>query len=239
MIGTIFNAAAIVIGGIAGLTMKQPLSGSTQAAFKIFLGACVTFFGLRLTWLSISEGSAGQAFKQLLVVVLAMILGKLCGRLLRLQKLSNRLGQFAKTRMEHAQTSPTKRPSDGFNACTVLFCAAPLGIVGATTDGLSAYSTPLIAKAVMDALAAVAFVPLFGWGVMLSAIPVLAFQGSITLIAREIARTIDPQLVLSINATAGLLIFTVALVIFQLKRIDLADYLPSLVFAPVITWLLR
>jgi uncharacterized protein len=78
---------------------------------------------------------------------------------------------------------------------------------------------------------------LFGPGVLLSAVPVLAVQGTITLIA---ARIVEPTLQLhnlvdSVNAVGGLLVFSVALVMLGLKRIALADYLPSLIVAPLLT----
>jgi uncharacterized membrane protein YqgA involved in biofilm formation len=46
-------------------------------------------------------------------------------------------------------------------------------------------------------------------------------------------------LVDSVNATGGLLVFSVALVILDLKKIPLADYLPSLVVAPLLAWVWR
>jgi uncharacterized membrane protein YqgA involved in biofilm formation len=39
-----------------------------------------------------------------------------------------------------------------------------------------------------------------------------------------------------VNATAGLLIFCVALIIFEVRKIEVTAYLPSLVFAPLLTW---
>ena len=120
-----------------------------------------------------------------------------------------------------------------------LFCAAPLGILGATQEGLtlSQYIYPLAIKGVMDGLASMGFVSLFGPGVLLSALPVLALQGTLSLI---IARVFEPILNLhnllnSVNAVGGLLVFSVALVILGLKRIELADYLPSLIIAPLLT----
>jgi uncharacterized membrane protein YqgA involved in biofilm formation len=92
----------------------------------------------------------------------------------------------------------------------------------------------------MDGLAAFSFVALFGWTVALSALPVLAFQGTISLAVGLLAlpwlsarHLVDP-----INATAGLLIFAVALLIFEVRRVEVADYLPSLIWAPLLTlWL--
>src|ERR1051326_8615711 len=89
MIGTILNAAGILIGGVFGLTRRKPLSPATEALFKVTLGAFTVFYGLRLTWASLN-GSWLQMLKQLLIAVLALMIGKLAGRLLRLQKTSNR-----------------------------------------------------------------------------------------------------------------------------------------------------
>jgi uncharacterized membrane protein YqgA involved in biofilm formation len=53
--------------------------------------------------------------------------------------------------------------ADGFCACTVLFWAAPLGLLGAVADGLSGYFYLLAVKAVMDGLAMTSFVKMFRW----------------------------------------------------------------------------
>jgi hypothetical protein len=123
----------------------------------------------------------------------------------------------------------------------VLFCAAPLAILGSVQDGLSGYCYPLAVKAVMDGLATMGFVLLFRWGVLFAALPVLAFQGTITLLCAQLLKPFleAHRLVDSVNAAGGLLVFCVALVILELKKIELADYLPSLAFAPLLTWLLR
>ncbi len=242
MIGTILNTAGILIGGGVGLARRRSLSVPNEAFFKVALSAFTVFYGLRLTWLSLG-GSWGQVLKQLCIAVLALMLGKAVGSLLRLQKMSNRLGQRARERIAAASASPAKRPDEGFKTCAALFCAAPLGILGAIQGGLTSpeYFYPLAIKAVMDGLAAMGFVSLFGWGVLLSALPVLALQGTITLLC---SRWLEPflhahELVDSVNAVGGLIVFSVALVMLGLKKIELTDYLPSLLFAPLLTWLLR
>ena len=72
---------------------------------------------------------------------------------------------------------PPQRASDGFLACTVLFCAAPLGLLGAVTDGLAGDFYLLAVKAVMDGLAMTGFMKIFGWPAALSAFPVYAVLG--------------------------------------------------------------
>jgi len=240
MIGSIINAVAIVLGAAFGFARKEPLTAVNQNFFKVGLGAFTVYYGLRLTWIGLN-GSFGQILLQLMVAVVAMMIGKQIGRLMHLQEWSNRLGRTARDRIAAPDPDPQRRFNDGFRTCAVLFCAAPLGILGAVSEGISNYTAPLILKGFMEGLAAMGFVRMFGWGVALSAVPVLALQGGITVMCEKGLGPwlMSMQLANSINATSGLLIFSVGLVIFELKKIELADYLPSLAVAPLLAWLLR
>ena len=239
LIGTLINAAAIVIGAGAGLVRKTPMAAENQTFMKVVLSAATVMVGLRLTWLSVN-GSLKQILWQLAIVMLAMMLGKLTGRLLHLQKLSNRIGNYARDRIAAMQPGRPGAPADGVNVCAALFCAAPLGIMGAISEAAGGGPLPLIVKALMDGLAAMGFVAMFGWTVLFSALPVLAFQGLISWLVLLLAL---PQLEAhgltdSVNATAGLLVFCVSLVILEVRRVAMADYLPSLAWAPLLTlWL--
>ncbi len=105
-------------------------------------------------------------------------------------------------------------------------------------DGLIGNWQPLAVKMVMDGLAAMGFVGVFGWGVVLAALPVFVYQGTITLAVHRLEPFLRAHSLLdSVNAINGLLVFCVALIILELKKIELADYLPSLAMAPLITWL--
>jgi len=241
VLGTILNVAAVVAGGFAGLLVKKQLSASAQNYFKVVIGAFTVYFGLHLTWISFN-GSIGRIVKQLAIVLLSLVLGNILGKLLRLQKASNRIGQLARERMERATPDNPQRFADSFIVCTLLFCAAPLGILGAIHNGLLPdYFYPLAVKAAMDGLAAMGFAGLFGWGVILSAVPLLVFQGTITLVcAHSLAPFLEAHnLSDSVNATGGLVIFCVSLLIFEVRKVHVADYLPSLFFAPLLTWLLH
>ena len=241
MLGTFLNVGAIVLGGIAGLVIKKLPSAAAQSYIKVVLGLLTVIFGLGLTWLSVN-GSFGHVLKQFGIVLLSLILGNLAGKLLHLQKASNHIGQLVRERMATAKPDNPQRFSDGFVVCALLFCAAPLGILGAIHNGLlPGYFYPLAIKAVMDGLATMTFAAMFGWGVVLSAVPVLVFQGTITLVcAKSLAPFLAAHgLVDSVNATGGLLIFCVALLIFEVRKVHVTDYLPSLVFAPLLTWILR
>jgi|SRR5579859_260835 len=237
--GTILNALGILIGGVMGLALSRQFAPSTQLAARGLMGVFTIFIGLRLTWLSFS-GSLPQILKQFVIIILALVVGRLAGRLVGLQKLSNRLGQYAGKLFHEARPENPNSLSDGFTVGTLLFCAAPLGIVGAILDGLMGYWQPLAVKMAMDGLATMGFVCAFGWGTMLAALPVFVFQGTLTLGAHYLEPFLRAHGLLdSISGIGGLLVFCVALVLLELKKVELADYLPSLVAAPLITWLWR
>lgn len=237
MTGAFLNALGILLGSLYGVSATQMPSLRAQVFFRSALGAFTVFFGLRLTALSLT-GSFFSSVKQFLLATLAVFIGHWIGKLLRLQQISNRLGRHAGNAIALAQKNPPGPPLEGLNACAVLFCAAPLGLIGAVTDGLGGYVAPLAVKAVMDALAMMSFVKLFRWPAALAALPVLIFFGAIsTGIHLYIAPFLDShQLANSVNAAAGLIICAVALVIFEVRRIELNSYLPALVVAPVLAY---
>lgn len=234
LIGTLLNAGAILLGGIIGAATRLNIAGPRQQQLKILLGVATTFFGLKLVWTGLANGGVKDFFRQLAVVLLAMIVGHLVGKLCRLQHWMNRLGQAATKKLEHA-TRDRKRASDGLIGATLLFCASPLGLVGALEDGLDNYFAPLAIKAVMDGLASLSFARMFGWTAMLAALPVAAFLSGLTLAGMRMEPFLETHQVLGVvHASAGLIMTYITLVIFEVKKVEIANYLPALIAAPLL-----
>ena len=234
MTGTILNAAAILMGGIVGLTASRQPSLVHQTALRILLGAFTVYAGLSATWQTVNGGFL-QVLKQLTIVLLALMLGNLTGKLLRIQKSLNHLGQYAKQKISGTRPATPGRSNEGFITCSILFCVTPIAVLGSLQDGFTHNFKTLAVKSVMDGLATMAFVTTFGWGAITSALPVFAYQGTITLLGQMLQPYLQTHGLLdSVNATGGFLVFCIALVILELKKIELADYLPSLAFAPLL-----
>jgi hypothetical protein len=236
MTGAFLNAIGILIGSLFGLAQSAPLSGAAQKIFLRALGILTLFFGCRLVWLGIN-GTAWSCAKQFGLALLAFTVGSWTGRLLGLQKISNRFGRHA----GRAMTGGGHNTGEGFIACTILFCAAPLGLIGAVMDGLAGDYWLLAVKALMDALAMIGFVKMFGWPVALTAFPVYAFLGALTWAGQFYAQPLLTAhgLVEAVTVVAGMLAVAVAVVIFEVRKVELANYLPALVVAPLFTWLLH
>ncbi len=235
MLGAYLNAGAILLGAILGRLARRDVSMRHQQQIKVLLGVATSFFGLQLLWKGLSTGSARFFFHQFVVVLVAMVLGHALGKLCGIQSLMNRIGQTAKLKLERASTDPAKAAGEGFIAATLLFCAAPLGWVGAIVDGLSNFFQPLAVKAVMDGLGAFSFARMFGWTAALSAVPVAAVLSGLSLLGHRLEPLLTRHEVLGVvQGTAGLMITYVALIIFEVKKVELGNYLPCLVVAPLL-----
>jgi uncharacterized membrane protein YqgA involved in biofilm formation len=234
--GAFLNAIGILLGALLGLAQHTPLPARMQDYFRRVLGAFTVFFGLRLVWLGVN-GTFGSCVKQIFIALAAVLLGNWTGRLLRLQKISNRLGRFAGDRIATSQSKSPQRAGDGFLACTILFCAAPLGLLGAVADGLAGDFYLLAVKAVMDGLAMSSFVKMSGGLTALSAFPVYASLGALTLACQAGAKPfLDAHgLADSVNVAAGFVACAVALVVLEVRKVELANFLPALAIAPALT----
>jgi uncharacterized protein len=239
VIGAFLNALGILAGALFGLTAKKPLSARTQNFFKTALGTFTIFYGARLVVENL-QGNFVAAVKQLLLGTVAVFLGYWLGKFLRLQKISNRIGHHAAMLLTTAQKNPPGKAADGLLAATILFCAAPLGILGAVADGLSGFFYLLLIKAVMDGLAMVSFVKMFRWPVTLAALAVAIFFGSISFAVHYFAQPwLDAHsLAASVKVAAGLVTCVVSLVIFEVRRVELNSYLPAILVAPLLKFLL-
>lgn len=240
MTGAFLNALGILLGALFGLAQRTPLSAGTQDFFRRVIGVAAVFFGLRLIWLHVN-GTFWQGVKHIFLALAAITLGNWIGRLLRLQKISNQLGRHAGNLIAVAQSKPPPAAKDGFIACTILFCAAPLGWLGAVMDGVAGDYYLLAVKALMDALATSSFIKMFGWLAALSAFPVYVLLGILTMLGQIYAKPfLDTRGLLDSTCVAGgFLACIVALVIFAVRKVELASYLPGLAVAPLLTWLLR
>jgi len=233
-LGTVINAVAILLGGIIGLLAKKQLSTDAQNNIKALLVIFTFVAAAHMIWSGVG-GSFGQIVKQVGIMMVALILGNIIGKLLGIQKRLGKLGEYASERFAKAQGGVKQPVAEGFITCTLLFCVGPLAILGSIQDGMTDEYKTLALKGALDGLATLSFASVFGWGVMLAVIPVIAYQGTLTLLAKLLAGQLEPAMINSLNATGGLLMMCLPLVIYGVRKVPLADYLPALAVAPLLT----
>lgn len=131
--------------------------------------------------------------------------------------------------------SERERFIEGFVTASLVFCVGPLTIIGSLQDGLGRGFSQLALKSVLDGFTSIAFAASLGWGVAAAAISVLVIQGSLTAIAAGLGGLLPDASVAAITATGGLLLAGIALRLLRIRAVPVADLLPALIVAPLLT----
>jgi uncharacterized membrane protein YqgA involved in biofilm formation len=174
----------------------------------------------------------------MLIPLGALILGTMVGEWLKLEERLESLGSFLQAkfnRAEEAHSIEAQRFISGFVTSSLLFCIGPMAILGSIQDGLSGNFQMLAIKSLLDGLASVAFASSLGVGVLFSALPVLVYQGAISLSARALGQGFDASVVAEMTAIGGVILAGIAISnLLEIKKIRTGSFLPALVFAVLI-----
>ncbi len=236
--GTLINVLAIVIGSAIGVLLGNRLPEKMSRTLTDAMGLIVLVIGA-LNLADLGDEAFAKAtgvFPTILVVLAALLLGGVTGSLLKIEERLEQFGVWLQAK--------TKGKGDkdlfiqGFVNAALLFTIGPMAILGALQDGLGQGFDILALKSTLDGFTSVAFSATMGWGVAFSAIPVGLWQGLLTILSASVGEVLSQAAVASITATGGILLLGTGLRVLQIRMVSVADLLPALVFAPVITLVL-
>jgi uncharacterized membrane protein YqgA involved in biofilm formation len=133
--------------------------------------------------------------------------------------------------------APRERFIEGWLSATLLFCVGPLTILGSINDGLGRGIDQLVLKSVLDGFAAMAFASTFGIGVLFSALSVAVVQGLLTVLGLVLGEFLPEAQIAALTATGGVMLAGIGLRLLRIRDIPVADMLPALLVAPLLTTL--
>jgi uncharacterized membrane protein YqgA involved in biofilm formation len=233
--GTIVNAGAIVAGGLLGLTVGSLISRRVQATLVSGMAVGTMFIGAGATFSKMLISASGGSFETrgALMLVMSLAAGAVVGELVDIDGRFERFGEWLK-RVSHNEKD--KSFLDGFVTASLTFCIGAMAILGALEDGLRGDPSLLYLKSTMDGIFTIALTASLGKGVLFSAIPILIFEGAITLASSLLRPVMTPDVLDAISLVGGVLIFCVGWnILWNEKKIRIANLLPSLVVAIVWT----
>ncbi len=225
MTGTLVNVAAVLGGGLVGVMIGARLPEKMKSTVMHGLGLVCLLIGLQMA----------MKTDNILVVLGALMGGAVLGELLRIDDAFQRMGLLLQSALARGGSGLF---AEGFVTASLVFCVGPMAILGSIQDGLSGDYRLLAVKSMLDGFASIAFAAGLGWGVLLAAVPVLLYQGTITLFAHLLASVLTDPLVIEMTATGGLIIVGISLRLLNIKELRLANYLPALALAPLMVVLI-
>ena len=235
-LGTLINGLAVIAGGLLGLVFRRGLPQRFQDTLMQALGLSSIFIGISGSLEKMLQIQNGFVSVQgTLLAVLSLAAGALLGEWINLERRFEQLGLWLKKKTGSEKDS---RFMQGFLTASLTICIDAMAIVGALQDGLSADPSLLITKAVLDCLIIMIFTSAFGKGAVFSVIPLVFFQGSITILAQFIAPLLTKQMLDNLSMIGSMLIFCVGINLMFNTKIRVANLLPALLIAIQMTPLL-
>ena len=225
MIGTLINAAAIILGSLLGLLLRKGIPQQLKDTLISGMGLCVMLIGV--------QGALGT--ENVMLVILAIVIGGCIGVALQIEKRLDRLGQKLQQRFSRGADDSFGK---GFVTASLMFCVGAMAIVGSLDSGLRGDHSTLIAKSILDGVSSIILTSTLGPGVMLSAVAILIYQGSIALLAQFVAPILTDRAIAEMSAVGGLLIVGIGLNMIRKEHIPVGDLLPAILMPLALIYIL-
>ena len=228
--GTLINAALILLGGIIGLVFKKAVSKEMEFSIHKATGVAVLIIGVcgvLSAMLKARDGAISSSGELILVVSLA--LGTFIGELLKLEDRLNKGCQWIESKFKMSNFAT------GFITSTMIYCIGAMAIVGSINDGLLGDSSTLVTKGIIDAITSVVLAATLGYGVLFSAVPILLYQGGMTLLAGLLDNVLVGELLSNICMVGYALVMCIGINFLTDgdKKIKTVNMLPALL-VPVV-----
>lgn len=228
-LGTIFNVAGIVLGGLFGMLFGKWIKPRMQETLNSAIGVCVILVGISGALQEMfTIGAEGLESGGTVMTIVSMVLGSLFGEVLNLEDRIEGIGEYLKRKTRSDRDASFV---DGFVTGSLTVCVGAMAVVGAIQDGISGDYSILLVKALLDMLIIAVMAAALGKGCLFSAIPVAVLQGSITLLARWLEPLMTEQALSNLSLTGSILIFCVGVNLAFGKKFRAANMLPSIVVA--------
>lgn len=218
--GTALNMGAVIVGAAIGVGLGQRLPARVRETVMDGLGLLTFIMGLRMA----------LETELFLVMLGSILLGGLVGEILAIERRLEHLGDYLQARLSVGSSTF----STGFVTASLMFCVGPMAVLGSIEDGLKGTIEILAVKSVLDGFASLAFAATLGWGVAFSALPLMVYQGALTLGAGFFDRVLTDAMINEMTAVGGLLVLSIGLRLLGLREIRTGNLLPSLVLAPIL-----
>lgn len=225
-LGTIANTAAVILGGVLGLLLKNGIAKRFENILMQALGLATVFIGISgvLKYMLVVE-AGGISTQGTMLLIFSLVIGCLVGEWVDLESKMEVIGIKLKAL---ARVKNDNRFVDGFVTTSLIICVGAMAIVGAMQDGLTGDSSMLIAKSLLDFVLVAILTAAYGIGSAFSAVPIFIYQGAITLIAALFGSVIGDNLIAELSFVGNALVFCVGVNLVREKTFRVANMLPAL-----------
>lgn len=220
MIGTLVNAGAVIVGGAVGMMFNKSMPERFKTIYFQAVGLFTMAMGIGMVY----------NMQNILIVVSSVAVGALLGEWMNIERVVDRLSEYLRKKLRIGN----EKFSEGLVTSFLLFCIGAMTIVGAIDEGTGRSSEVLFTKSLMDGFSALLLASAFGLGVIFSSVPLLIFQGGITLLAMSASHFFTPEIIAGLTSTGGILLIGLGINILEIKKLRIMNMIPALLVVVVL-----
>ena len=222
MFAVFVNMALVLVGSAVGLLLKNRFSERMGQAVMKGLGLCTVGIGM----------SSLLGGKDTLCTIICVALGTILGEWLNIEKGMDDLGELLRRKLIKGEGN--SRFVEGFVNATVLYCVGAMSINGAIAAGINGDYSILISKSVMDMVSSITFAAAMGIGVPFAVIPILIYEGGLTLLDGVVGPYLPAAVITEMSAVGGAIIVGIGLNLLEASKegIRVSNMLPA-IFLPI------
>lgn len=220
-IGTFANVIAVIIGSLIGLLLHKRFPEKIKLIVFQAIGLGTIIIGIQMA----------LKVESLLILIFSLLIGGIIGQAIDLEKRFEKFGNFLKTNIK----SNNEYFVEGLITAFLIFCIGSMTIIGAIDEGTRHDHSLLFTKSILDGFTSIALASTYGIGVLFSIIPLLIYQGGITLLAMQFQNFFSEILINQLTAIGGVLILGIGINLLEVKKIKITNLLPALVTVIIFT----
>lgn len=221
MLATYINCALVLAGSILGLLLKGKIGPRFMSAMHSAMALCVLGIGI----------TSAIKTEHTLCLIICMVVGTCLGVALRIEQRLDSLGGWIKRRV--VKKGDSSKFTEGFVTASLLYCVGSMAVMGSIEAGINHNYSILVSKGVIDGVTSISLAATTGVGVAFSAVPLLLYQGGLTLLAGLVGPLLSDMMVLEMSAVGGTIILGIGFnMLFPEKHIPVGNMLPA-IFLPI------
>ena len=214
----------MIVGSLIGLLINQKLPARIITIIFQVMGIFTLVLGI----------SMALKTEHYIVIIGSLVSGALIGEWIDIQKYMNRWSEKLKRKIRMGGD----KFSDGMITAFLLYCMGAMTILGAVEEGVEGSYEILLMKSLMDGVSSIALASGLGIGVMFSVVPLLVYQGGLTLFASFIGDRFTGVIINDLSATGGILLIGLGINILEIKQLRILNMVPALVIVVILSYLI-
>lgn len=222
MNGTLINGLAIMAGSLIGIVLKTGFIKDRSDSIISVVGLSVFLIGIQ----------GALKVENIVLLIVSLAIGFLIGEIIDLDQIFNHFGEEVERRFTKSKDG---RFAQGLVSASLLFGVGAMAIVGSFESGLFQNESILYTKSTLDFISSIVFASSFGWGVFFSSIPVVIYQGVLTLASASLSVFLSSQLIMELSTLGSVMIMALGLNMMGVTKFKVANLLPSLIVIVLIS----